>query len=218
MHLLDTVPERTSPGRAVDARRDDDLRADADLLARLLEGDDGALREIVSAYGALVHGLARRVTGSEAEAADIAQDVFVRLWERPDRVDLSRGSLRTYLGVVAHRRALDVLRSAGRSRRREERLGREEGVTVPSHEATVVEDAHAATQAERLRLALGALPAEQRAALDLAYFGGCTYREVATRLGIPEGTAKSRLRIALARLRELLADPPGPVDRGSPDA
>lgn len=201
-HVQLATHVRAESARALE--RAHERRLDADLLARLLEGDERALREAFDRFGSLVHGLARRVTGSDAEAADVCQDVFVRLWERPDRVDLDRGTLRAYLGVVAHRRALDVVRGTTRARRREERVGREEGTSVASHEAAIVDDDHSHTLAHRLRAALASLSHEQRTALELAYFGGLTYREVAVQLEIPEGTAKSRLRLALARLRELL--------------
>lgn len=188
---------------------------DADLLARLLEGDETALRDAFDRFGSLVHGIARRVTGDSAEAADVCQDVFVRLWERPERVDLSRGSLRAYLAVVAHRRALDIVRGTTRARRRDEWVGSERGTSEPSHENSVVDDDHLRGRAARLQAALTLLPDEQRAALELAYFGGLTYREVAVRLDVPEGTAKSRMRLALARLRDLLDETDAPFQRGT---
>jgi len=191
--------DRADPDRIVA-----DRAADADLLARLIEGDAHALQDAYRIHASLVFGLARKVTGDHAAACDITQDVFVHLWEHPDRVDLSRGCLRAYLGVVAHRRALDVLRSSGRARAREERVGREDPQTTMSHEAAVVDADAALRRSDRLRAALDRLPDEQRVALELAYFGGRTYREVADELGIPEGTAKSRLRLALARLRALI--------------
>jgi len=130
--------------------------------------------------------------------------VFLHLWEHPDNVDLSRGSLRSYLGVVAHRRAVDAVRRSTRSHLRDERVGREGAVVTDGHEGEVVDADESADRARRLRHAIETLPPDQRAALELAYFGDCTYREVASALGIPEGTAKSRLRLALAKLRDLL--------------
>lgn len=183
---------------------DDDRFVEADLLARLLEGDASALRTAYDRYSSLVFGLARKVTGDHAAACDVAQDVFVFLWEHPDRVDLSRGTIQAYLGVVTHRRALDAVRHSGRSRARDERIGREEPMTSTSHETMIVDAMRQESRVEQLRSALDELPPEQRSALELAYFHGLTYREVAVRLDIPEGTAKSRLRLALARLRDLL--------------
>ena len=177
---------------------------DTDILARLLEGDTRALRAAYDCYSSLVFGLARRVTGNAGVAEDVTQEVFLHLWEHPDAVDLSRGSLRSYLGVVAHRRSVDSVRRATRSHSREERVGREGSGVTEGHETDVVDADDTARRTRRLRTAIGALPREQREALELAYFGDCTYREVATALGIPEGTAKSRLRLALAKLRDLI--------------
>jgi RNA polymerase sigma-70 factor (ECF subfamily) len=180
-------------------------RSDEVLLARMRAGDDTALGLVYDQHGGMVHGLARRVTGDEQLAQEITQDVFVFLWEWPDRVDLSRGSLRSYLGVIAHRRAVDAVRRATVRGRAETAASRrpasEDGF---DDEITQV---HAQRWCrERLLAAMAELPAEQRAALTLAYFEGCTYRDVARQLGIPEGTAKSRLRLALARVRALVGD------------
>jgi RNA polymerase sigma-70 factor (ECF subfamily) len=171
------------------------------LVARLRAGDDSALATIYDQYSALVHGIARRLVGG-ALAADITQDVFVRLWERPDGFDASRGSLRTYLAVMARRRSIDTLRGRTRSERREERVGREAEPATPN----VDEAAMAMLSAERLRAAVAMLPPEQRRAIELAYFDGLTFREVAVATGVPEGTAKSRLRLALTRLAVHLHD------------
>jgi RNA polymerase sigma-70 factor (ECF subfamily) len=171
------------------------------LVARLRAGDDSALATIYDQYSALVHGIARRLVGG-ALAADITQDVFVRLWERPDGFDASRGSLRTYLAVMARRRSIDTLRGRTRSERREERVGREAEPATPN----VDEAAMAMLSAERLRAAVAMLPPEQRRAIELAYFDGLTFREVAVATGVPEGTAKSRLRLALTRLAAHLHD------------
>ena len=192
------------PARASMDVPDGQRFAEADLLARLVEGDSSALRQAYDIHSSLVFGLARRVTGDQAQAADITQDVFLSLWERPDRVDLSRGSLRAYLGVVTHRRSLDAVRSTTRSRVRDERVGRQDPLVTSSHETDMVDADQRVRRTDRLHAAMAQLPDEQRDALRLAYFGGHTYREVATELGIPEGTAKSRLRVALARLRTLL--------------
>lgn len=172
------------------------------LLARLLAGDELALGEAYDCYGAYVYRLACRVTGSERAAEDVVQDTFVNLWQRPGEIDLGRGSIRTFLGVVAHRRSVDWVRSESRRHAREEKVGaRHRGeVTID-----LAEEVAGSITAEAVRAALEALPEPQRAAVTLAYFGGLSYREVAVRLGIPEGTAKSRMRMALTRLSQLLA-------------
>jgi RNA polymerase sigma-70 factor (ECF subfamily) len=173
------------------------------LAKRLVAGEETALAETYDLYAALVYGLALRVADSRTAADDITQDVFVYLWTHPDRFDPDRGSLRAYLGVIAHRRAIDMLRSETRRHRREEA---DAGSTARLEPSWLRADLAADNDlAARIRRAVRKLPDHQRRAVDLAYFGGHTYRSVATELGIPEGTAKSRLRLALARLSDLLA-------------
>lgn len=170
------------------------------LAARLTAGDRNALAEAYDQYAGLVFGLARRVSGDTAAAQDITQSVFARLWEQPGAFDPERGTLRSFLGVVTHRRAVDWLRSEVAARRRIERSAVVDDSAVPD----VAEAATAVLVAERVRTAVAELPGDQREAIELAYFGGLTYRGVASALGIPEGTAKSRLRLALLRLAQIL--------------
>jgi RNA polymerase sigma-70 factor (ECF subfamily) len=170
-----------------------------DARERLVGGDSTALAEIYDQYASFVYGLALRVIGDARAAEDVSQDVFVGLWERPGAFDPDRGSLRTWLGTLAHRRAVDYVRREEARRRRAERDAAR-AATPPD----VDELATALVAAERVRAALDRLPAEQRRAIELAYFGGKTYRQVAEVLGIPEGTAKSRLRLGLRRIAEAL--------------
>src|SRR4051794_439820 len=171
------------------------------LVARLAAGDDRALAEIVDALGPVVHAAAVQVVGSSAAAQDVVQDVFVDLWCHPQRYDETLGSLRTYLSLCARHRALDLLRSELRRAAREERHARLLPVPRPPTPGEVVADADAASV---VRAAVSTLPPDQRRAVELAYFCGLSYRDVARRIGIPEGTAKSRVRLALARLETLL--------------
>ncbi len=177
---------------------------DAVLLARIQAGDDRALADIYSQHADLVFGLARRVTRDEQLARDITQEVFAYLWELPGRVDLMRGSLRTYLAVVTHRRAVDEVRRSERRNRTEAALVLATADEGP--EAGVVEASTHAWRKQRLAAGLAELPQDQRTAVELAYYNGLTYKQVAGVLGIPEGTAKSRLRLAMNRLRVLLGD------------
>jgi RNA polymerase sigma-70 factor, ECF subfamily len=177
------------------------VERDRRIVERLLAGDDQALVLAYNTYGAYVYRLARRVTAHEQAARDITQDVFVHLWERPDSIDLNRGSLRTFLGIMCHHRAVDLVRREERRRTRETLAG----VRVEP-QVDVAEAASAAVSAKRVRTALAALPEHQRVPLTLAYFDGLTYRQVARALNIPEGTAKSRLRHALQALARHLAD------------
>lgn len=172
---------------------------DAPLLARILAGDDRALGEVYDRHAAIVFGVARRVTRDEQLARDVCQEVFAYLWELPERVDLARGTLRAFLVMLAHRRAVDEVRRSTRRHRAEECL--DAGAESASPEAEVTEQAAVRWRDAKLCALVDALPEDQRTALRLAYYEGLSYREVATRLGIAEGTAKSRLRLALARLR-----------------
>ena len=171
------------------------------LVARMAAGDEEAIGEVFDRYGGLVFGIARRVARSAPIAEDVVQEVLVALWHHPERFDPARGSLRAYLGVQAHRRAVDALRSDGRRKVREEQC-----VSPPSTAGPYgTDEMDAATVAEVVRNALARLPDEQREAVELAFWKGHTYQEVAEELGIPPGTAKSRLRLAQSKLREWLA-------------
>lgn len=162
---------------------------DSLLVERIRAGDDRALAAIYDRHGGLVYGLARQVTRDERFACEVTEEVFTYLWEMPHRVDLSRGSLRTYLAALAHRRAVEEVR------RRQADAG-----------ATGVAGSAERTGSERHLAALDRLPTEQRTALQLAYYEGFTYVQVANALGIPEGTARTLLRTALTSLRTLLTD------------
>jgi RNA polymerase sigma factor (sigma-70 family) len=135
----------------------------------------------------------------------VTQEVFVQLWESPARFDADRGTLRSYLGVLAHRRAVDAVRRHARRQTREEVAERRDAPAASSSwgQPDMVVDLDVADQVRR---AIERLPSAQQEALRLAYYGGHTYRDVATVLGIPEGTAKSRLRAGLAKLSDLLPD------------
>jgi RNA polymerase sigma-70 factor, ECF subfamily len=174
---------------------------DALLAARLVAGDERALGEIFDRLGAAVYGAALRVLGDPAGAQDVAQDVFVELWCHPGRYDPGAGTLRTYLAVLARHRAVDLIRSELRRIARQERTHRlspEQPPPLPADEVV------AAEAASMVRAAVELLPESQRQVIELAYFGGLSYREVAVAAGIPEGTAKSRLRLALAKLETVL--------------
>lgn len=183
--------------------------SDAPLAARLAAGDDYALAEIFDRLAPVVYGAAVRVLGQTASAQDVVQDVFVELWTRPDRYDPSAGSLRTYLTVMARHRAIDVVRGELRRVARQERHHQ---LTPAEPRPSPGDEVAAADTASAVRAAVRALPDAQRRVVELAYFQGMSYREVAEAAGIAEGTAKSRLRLALAKLesaldRQLLESP-----------
>lgn len=174
---------------------------DAVLVARIRAGDEEALAEAYRSYCAVVFGTARRTTASRAIAEDVLQEVFCALWCHPERFDPERGSLRAYLCGIARRRAIDFMRSDARRVLREER-SETSGGALPGPDCEV---AHFET-AGAVRHALERLPEDQRRVVELAFWGGRTHFEIADELGLPAGTVKSRLRLARAKLVDLLGE------------
>jgi RNA polymerase sigma-70 factor, ECF subfamily len=176
--------------------------SDAQLVVSIARYREEALAEAYRRHGGAVFGLSRRLLRDPALGEEIVQEVFLRLWEHPERFDPDRGSLRSYLLAQCHGRSVDLLRSDTARRRREERDLRrtaESGYDL-EHEVWDM------SVAERVKDALIALPAGERQAIELAYFGGHTYREVAVMLDEAEGTVKSRIRAGLRRMRDELLD------------
>ncbi|GIH07016.1 RNA polymerase sigma factor SigK [Rhizocola hellebori] len=158
--------------------------------------------EFARAYGLhapAVHATARRILGDVPAAEDVVQEVFLELWRRPEAYDPHRGALRSWLCTIARNKAIDQVR----------RSQRQSAAMAILAEVGLAEDAAEAVLRKELagcvRDAIDTLPAAHRAAIVLAYYQGFTYRQVALTLSIPEGTAKSRLRLGLRRLNQLLA-------------
>ena len=202
---VDPSPERdphADPLRTEHVRDDLTSASDAALVVALARYQQTALGEIYRRHAGAVFGLAKRVLSDQAKAEEIVQEVFLRLWNQPERFDPERGTLRSYLLAQTHGRSVDVLRADVSRRRREERDAREaaEGGYALDREVWDL------ALAEQVRDAMRRLHPGERAAVELAYFGGRTYREVADELGEAEGTVKSRIRSGLKRLRsELVA-------------
>jgi RNA polymerase sigma-70 factor (ECF subfamily) len=176
--------------------------SDASLVVAIGRWREDALAEAYRRHAGAVFGLAKRVLADATRAEEIVQEVFLRLWNQPERFDPERGSLRSFLLAQAHGRAVDVLRSDTARRRREDRDARAtaEGGYDLEHEVWDL------AVADKVREALSTLPDDERRAIQLAYFGGHTYREVADMLEAPEGTVKSRIRVGLRRMRGVLND------------
>lgn len=170
--------------------------SDAQLVDRIGERDPTALTELYRRYGHLVRGSALRICGPD-EAEDVTQEVFLRLWRRPDAYDVRRGSLRTYLHMQARSHAIGVIRR-DLSRGRRERVVSRDG--QPPH-LDVADAVIGQVRVEAVRRRLACLPSSQRQAIVLAFFGQLSYREVARLLDVPEGTVKSRIRAGLTALR-----------------
>jgi RNA polymerase sigma-70 factor, ECF subfamily len=177
----------------------EDLRecSDAVLVVAISRYRQDALAEAYRRHAGAVFALARRLLIDAALAEEVVQEVFLRIWNQPEKFDPERGTLRSYLLAQCHGRSVDLLRSETSRRRREERDARRTAEDGYDLEHEVVDLA----VAERVKEALATLPEIEREAIALAYFGGHTYREVADLLDQPEGTVKSRIRTGLKRLR-----------------
>ena len=177
-------------------------QVDIELVEQLAAGHEGALAEIYRRHGGPVLGLARRLLRDPNLAEEIVQEVMLRLWNNPEKFDGTRGSLRSYLLAHSHGRSVDLIRSESSRRTREERDAQ---LTVEAG-LSIEEEVWEMALADHVRQALSELDGGVRQAIELAYFGGYTYREVAELLNTPEGTIKSRIRSGLQRLNVLLAN------------
>jgi RNA polymerase sigma-70 factor (ECF subfamily) len=175
---------------------------DAALVVAIARFHEAALAEAYRRHGDAAFGLAVRVVADRSLAEELVQEVFVRLWNEPERYDPGRGTLRSFLMASVHSRSIDVVRSESSRRAREERHRRVQAEPDYDLEREVVE----LTLAEHVREALEVLSDDERRAIELAYLGGYTYREVAVLLEQPEGTVKSRIRVGLRRLRDVLLE------------
>ena len=179
-----------------------DEMSDAQLVTSIARYSEVALAEAYRRHGGAVFGLAKRVLNNPTDAEDVTQEVFLRLWNQPDRFDPARGSLRSFLLAQAHGRAVDAVRSSSSRRAREAR----DAVRTAESPYDMQREVWDLAVADQVSSALGDLPEEERRAIELAYFDGHTYREVAQLLDQPEGTVKSRIRNGMRRMRAVLAD------------
>lgn len=194
-------PGRSAPKKSSMTIEQLQEASDASLVVSIGRYHEDALAEVYRRHAGAVFALARRLLADRTLAEEIVQEVFLRLWNDPDRFDPDRGSLRSYLLAQCHGRSVDLIRSESSRRRREEKeltLAAEAGYDL-EHEVWDM------AVAERVKVTLQTLPEGEREAILLAYFGGHTYREVADLLETPEGTVKSRIRSGLKKMRGELA-------------
>ena len=173
-------------------RRAEDAAADAELVRRVQAGDRGAIDDLYDRFRRPAFALARRVLADDTLAEDVLQDVFLAVWKDPGAFDGARGSFASWLLAMVHHKAVDAVR-------REESHLR---LTEPTAHRDVEDEAADRVVAERVRKALQGLPAAQREALTLAYYGGYTQREVAALTDTPLGTVKTRMLAGMRRLKE----------------
>jgi RNA polymerase sigma-70 factor (ECF subfamily) len=175
---------------------------DATLVASIARHDRAAFAAAIDRHRGAVLAFARRMVSDDERAEEVTQEVFLRLWQQPERFDAARGALRSFLFAQVHSRSLDVLRADSARRRREERVAHE----VPDVTDEVEDEVVSETVAAEVRAVLAELPDAERQPIELAYFGELSYRAVAAQLGLPEGTVKSRIRVGLSKLRKALAE------------
>ena len=173
----------------------------ADLLKSCGRGDQAAFAQLYDATSSRVVGLAVRVVRDPAQAEEVAQEAFLEIWKTSGRFDPAKGSPLGWLLTIVHRKAVDRVRSAEASTRRDTTYHQR---NQPIEHDSTAEAATASLEAGRVRQALSSLTPVQREALELAYFGGYTHTEVATMLELPVGTAKTRIRDGLIRLRDTM--------------
>jgi RNA polymerase sigma-70 factor (ECF subfamily) len=171
------------------------------LLRRAATGDETAFAQLYDAVSPRLFGLVRRVVRDPAQSEEVTQEVFLEIWRHSARFDADRGSALSWMLTIAHRKAVDRVRSSEASRSRDESWGVSHQDV--DHDATA-EGAVQRLDAERVRQALQTLTDAQRQALELSYLSGYTHTEVASMLDLPLGTAKTRIRDGLIRLRETL--------------
>jgi RNA polymerase sigma factor (sigma-70 family) len=177
---------------------------DSQLVALVAEGDPAALEALYDRYGVAAYSLARLILTDRRLADDVVREVFLSLWRDARRFDPSRGTVGTYLLSITHHRSVDVLRKEENLHRRR---GHEEALALqPDRKVDLAEAVEAAERRARVRAALAGLPEAQREALLLAYFGGYTQREVASLVGVPLGTVKTRMAAGMRKLKDSLRE------------
>jgi RNA polymerase sigma-70 factor (ECF subfamily) len=171
----------------------------ADVLARVARGDQAAFEAVYDQFAGPVYGLVRKVLRDPAQSEEVAQEVLLEVWRTASRFDPARGSAAAWMMTIAHRRAVDRVRSETASVAREQRL-----TSGPVTGDDVAELVETKLDRQRVRRCLGALTQLQAESVKLAYYGGYTYPQVAELIGVPLGTIKTRIRDGLIRLRDCM--------------
>jgi RNA polymerase sigma-70 factor, ECF subfamily len=175
--------------------------------------DPRAIEALYDQYGGVAFAFAYRLLGERGIAEDVVQEAFLNIWRQGVTYDAARGSARTWVLTIVHHRAIDQIRSMRTRNRADTEITA--AVPLPSHEDTWA-TVDQMLETEQVRQAMAHLPPEQRQVVDLVYYGGLTHQEIADHVGVPLGTVKGRLRLALEKLRDSLR-PPDPRDDGMKD-
>jgi RNA polymerase sigma-70 factor, ECF subfamily len=194
-------PDRRSRFTSLPGGREAAVVTDEDLLVRVARGDQAAYGDLFDRFSGQVYGVIKRVVRDPSQSEEVAQEVLVEVWRTAVRFDPDRGSARTWILTMAHRRAIDRVRSEQASRDRTDRIGQRDQSRAFDE---VSEEVERRFEHQQVRDSLTALTELQREAVELAYYGGYTYREVAELLDTPLGTIKTRMRDGLIRLRDAM--------------
>lgn len=188
------IDDDQQPGQATPVSQND-------LLGRIAEGDQAAFGELYDQLAPRVLGLIRRLLKDHAQSEEVTQEVFLEIWQTATRYDSAKGGASTWILTMAHRRAIDRIRSSQSTRDRDTRIGIRD---FPTEYDSVAESVEVTIESERVKQAMERLTELQRQAIQLAYYGGYSHSEVADLLKVPIGTVKTRLRDGMIRLRDEL--------------
>jgi len=194
---MNALPSAALPPRHLEALPE----SSETLLAATARGDHGAYERLYERIAAPIYGMVLRVLRDRAQSEEVAQEALLQIWQQATRYDEKQGSAMAWIMTLAHRRAVDRVRAEESASRRNDRLAVRDVETCFD---SVAEDVGHRLEQEAVRGCLATLTVLQREAVDLAYYGGQTYREVAEHLGVPLGTVKTRMRDGLIRMRDCL--------------
>lgn len=194
MSMVISDSDRPGPGSTEEGSHDP-----AFLLAQVARGDQAAFEAVYDQFAGPVYGLVRKVLRDPAQSEEVAQEVLLEVWRTASRFDRVRGSATAWIMTIAHRRAVDRVRSESAATAREQKV-----TPGPVSGDDVAELVETKLDRQRVRRCLGALTSLQAESIQLAYYGGYTYPQVAELLGVPLGTIKTRIRDGMIRLRDCL--------------
>ena len=197
--MLECVPTAFDPMKDSDAVGEPVSKET--LLTRIAGGDQQAFSALYDEFAPRVLGLIRRLLIDQAQSEEVAQEVFLEIWQTASRFDANKGGASTWILTMSHRRAVDRIRSSQSGRDRDTRIGIRDYQVEYDHVSETVE---VTIEHERVKDAMTRLTELQRQAVSLAYYGGYSHSEVAAKLNVPIGTVKTRLRDGMIRLRDEL--------------